>query len=593
MHNLKSSEICCCHSRLVSQSSTDKSVQSVTPWVSSPPKSPVSSRPSVPFVPRWLCMLQRKKRQLTARICQIEVNATSASGGSGSARSWNVLGHSDGSTAAGSLGSHGAGSSDGCRNIRRRLDTFSSPQDEHARSAVLFGFPCELGSKNSGQRPTHLSANLQEYIAKQVPCQPDSYSKQERSVRALWHRTRMMYSLCSWKPILQFHSPHRLKIENWKAICSFGKPYPQSYKISSLKGMRKVPSLSLHSMNDHKSSALRIAETVWWQPVFKLAPLGSEQMFNLTAPDLCVPGISNDILRQIISQASQPAHNGAANVWWALFRLLAVPPLGESRHLFPRFPYMIDLAVSELFSSLLDIFLTQHFGTGKVLGLSAVNCTTPCRVCYVLPCGLASVNPLWRWYNNPRASIWHAAEHCRSTPSHVRKWDPSSWSGMLFHLEDFINPVFHRRGKKQMMNTWRNAHPAPPQLRWRRGCSSTAWKTASPTGQEHACPYSWRRPSMRYLEYEIAYWIPVFSAIFQGKKTQLLHSTYQEQRHRLQAVQVLAPRFRLFGTFIPNNVNANGSAICIRKDFPPEGTIATHLVTCQARPHCELTDRMS
>ena len=35
------------------------------------------------------------------------------------------------------------------------------------------------------------------------------------------------------------------------------------------------------------------------------------------------------------------------------------------------------------------------------------------------------------------------------------------------------------------------------------------------------------------LEYERAYWIPVFSAIFQGKKTQLLHSACPEQRHRL------------------------------------------------------------
>ena len=29
------------------------------------------------------------------------------------------------------------------RNTRRRLDTFSSPEDEHARSAVLLRFPCE------------------------------------------------------------------------------------------------------------------------------------------------------------------------------------------------------------------------------------------------------------------------------------------------------------------------------------------------------------------------------------------------------------------------------------------------------------------
>ena len=67
----------------------------------------------------------------------------SALSGSGSASSWNLLGHGDGSTATESLGSHGPGSSDDNRNTRRRLDTFSSPEGEHARSAVLLRFPCE------------------------------------------------------------------------------------------------------------------------------------------------------------------------------------------------------------------------------------------------------------------------------------------------------------------------------------------------------------------------------------------------------------------------------------------------------------------
>ena len=49
---------------------------------------------------------------LAARVTTLETNATSVSSGSGSARSWNVLGHGDGSTATGSLGSHGQGSSD-------------------------------------------------------------------------------------------------------------------------------------------------------------------------------------------------------------------------------------------------------------------------------------------------------------------------------------------------------------------------------------------------------------------------------------------------------------------------------------------------
>ena len=61
---------------------------------------------------------------LGARVAT-ETNAASASSVSGSANSWNLLGHSDGSTAT---GSHGSGS-DGNRNTRRRLDTFSGPDD--------------------------------------------------------------------------------------------------------------------------------------------------------------------------------------------------------------------------------------------------------------------------------------------------------------------------------------------------------------------------------------------------------------------------------------------------------------------------------
>ena len=83
---------------------------------------------------KWWC--------LAARVAAVEAGAASASSGSGSASSWNLLGSGDGSTATGSLGSHGQGSSDDSRNTRRRLDTFSSPEEEHAR-AVLLRFPCK------------------------------------------------------------------------------------------------------------------------------------------------------------------------------------------------------------------------------------------------------------------------------------------------------------------------------------------------------------------------------------------------------------------------------------------------------------------
>ena len=40
------------------------------------------------------------------------------------------------------------------------------------------------------------------------------------------------------------------------------------------------------------------------KPVCKLAPFGSGQLFALIAPHLCVPGVSNEVLQRVISQAS-------------------------------------------------------------------------------------------------------------------------------------------------------------------------------------------------------------------------------------------------------------------------------------------------
>ena len=90
-----------------------------------------------------LTNIEQMVSSLAAFVTAVETNATSVSSGSSSARSWNIHGHSDGSTATGSLGSHGPGSSDDSRNTRRRLDAFSSPEDEQARSAVLLRSPCE------------------------------------------------------------------------------------------------------------------------------------------------------------------------------------------------------------------------------------------------------------------------------------------------------------------------------------------------------------------------------------------------------------------------------------------------------------------
>ena len=47
----------------------------------------------------------------------------------------------------------------------------------------------------------------------------------------------------------------------------------------------------------------------------------------------------------------------------------------------------------------------------------------------------------------------------------------------------------------------------------------------------------------------------------------------------------LVPQFQLVGTFIPNCLNAGGSAICIHESLLPDGAMVTHVITCQGRDH--------
>ena len=82
----------------------------------------------------------------------------------------------------------------------------------------------------------------------------------------------------------------------------------------------------------------------------------------------------------------------------------------------------------------------------------------------------------------------------------------------------------------------------------------------------------------------------------QGAKTQLFRVVIENntviclqevhgKNEFLQAIQVWAPRFRLFGTFMPGNENAEGSATCIHEDPLPEDAVVTHVITCQGRDH--------
>ena len=57
-----------------------------------------------------------------------------------------------------------------------------------------------------------------------------------------------------------------------------------------------------------------IAEMELGKPEFKLAPPEHDQLFDITALDLCESSISDVALRQIICQVNPPAQNRAATV---------------------------------------------------------------------------------------------------------------------------------------------------------------------------------------------------------------------------------------------------------------------------------------
>ena len=175
---------------------------------------------------------------------------------------------------------------------------------------------CPFGSTISGQRPTHqIPTILSEFIAKQVACQPDSYSKQEPNVRTLWPGTGMMVSLMQLiahfavpVPISLSASPNHSRIEKLEddlRLCV--KFWSENSMKFSLSEMLKTFSSSLRLTPVTKSST-------FWIAVFKFAPPGHEHPFDLTAPDLCVPSISDDVLRQVICRASHLAQNRAAYV---------------------------------------------------------------------------------------------------------------------------------------------------------------------------------------------------------------------------------------------------------------------------------------
>ena len=101
-------------------------------------------------------------------------------------------------------------------------------------------------------------------------------------------------------------NPDQLKSERSEnTSCRYGKSWLTNLVLfpdADDKGVFIIPAL------DSRSQILSVKDrrNCIGKPVFKLAPLGSGQTFVLVASDLSVPGISHEVLQQVLSQTNQP-----------------------------------------------------------------------------------------------------------------------------------------------------------------------------------------------------------------------------------------------------------------------------------------------
>ena len=100
---------------------------------------------------------------------------------------------------------------------------------------------------------------------------------------------------------------------------------------------------------------------------------------------------------------------------------------------------------------------------------------------------------------------------------------------------------------------------------------------------------------MYYLEHQRSRWICVFlrrrteNSNSNISKDPLTPTTLFVSRKCMEWTSI-SKLFKcwlrdFFGTFIPGNENAGGSAICIHRGLLLEEAVVTHLVTCQGRDH--------
>ena len=615
MHRSKSSETFCYHSRVDSQILTTTSRPSVKPWVWSPPELPVLNRPSMPFLPRWRrlqhwnrtsALLQKmstlslhpfpnwKRMQRLSPADPARQDLGIFSDFAMAPQALDLLGP----TAQGHLMTVEIRGVDLIRSQAPKMNRHEVPSyyGSHANNTTM---GLRSGSMIFAKNPIcpH-TTNLSEFIAKQFLRRPDSFLKHEPNVRTLWSDIKMMVShtkltVPSAAPIQLSLSanPNQLKterLENNVRLCA--ENWLTNLKFSSLMEMTKVRLSSQRSMPAHKSSAKRIEETGSENRCSNLPlqegdscwPLLQLTCVFLVFPVKCCNGSS--------LKPARPMCDGRPFTS-PLFRRLA----GRGA-LFGGFPFRWVLH----FVLFLTRSVIMHDATSCSREDSLYERVGPCDT---LSCFFFSA----LWLQRSQSILVQEIQSAKDIDVTCFKTFPIKAATCLqvgpMSLDWPVDP-FARFDQSRpssspedpIVDQQRGSLPASTRCRWRQDALQPPQALQGIAGGD-ACGHflsegmrcvTWNTRGLvgsvfskqKKREFKLKYLKSLFDA-----NNILCHQEVHGKDEYLQAIQVMAPRFRLFGTFLPDNENAGGSAICIHRDLLPEEAVVTHLITCQGRDH--------
>ena len=263
------------------------------------------------------------------------------------------------------------------------------------------------------------------------------------------------------------------------------------------------------------------------------------------------------------------------------FRLTAFPPPGGSRRPFPRFPWPMGFTLCALFDSLLDCVC------------DATTCPREnpqsefSRPCDNLSCLFFTALWLQRSQSMLVQEIRPAKDidlTCFKTlpikATTCLQVDPCPWIGQRIQLQDSSNPDL--RSLPKFPATINNETlfqlphvPVGDRILFKHHCKNhsviASWYTCGhfPDGSLRCIAWNARGLFGSVLSSQINRELKLkyLSRLLDNDDIICLQEAHGKDEF-LQAIQVLAPRFRLFGTFFPDNENAGGSAsFCIHEDL--------------------------